>query len=172
MTADPNALSAVELLSERHAVGDFDCATHPSLNEWLKRYAIANQKNESARTYVVCRGKDVVGYYSLAAGSVSREEAPERIVRGLARHPVPVVLLARLAVDRREQGRGLGKALLKDAVLRIAAAADLIGVRAVLVHAIDKRASEFYRRFGFEESPLDEFHLMLLMKDLRKNFGG
>ena len=170
MKAEP-PLSAIELLNEEHDVSRFDCGRHFSLSDWLRRYALVNQKNESARTYVVYRGNVVVGYYSLAAGSVAREEAPLRIAKGLAQHPLPVVLLARLAVDRREQGRGLGKALLRDALLRISAAADTIGVRAVLVHAIDKEARDFYRRFGFEESPLDEFHLMLLMKDLRKSGG-
>jgi GNAT superfamily N-acetyltransferase len=164
-------LSAVEPLGEKHDLSQFDCARHASLNEWLRRYALINQKSESARTYVVCRKDVVVAYYSLAAGSVSREEAPARIAKGLARHPIPVVILARLAVDQREQGRGLGKALLKDALLRSVGAADTVGVRAVLVHAIDREAREFYKRFGFEESPVDEFHLMLLMKDLRNSIG-
>ncbi len=163
------ALSAVEPLHENHDLTRFDCGRHPSLNQWLRRYALVNQRNESARTYVVCRGSAVVGYYSLAAGSVAKEEAPARIAKGLAKHPVPVVILARLAVDHREQGRGLGKALLKDALLRIVSAADTIGVRAVLVHALDEAARDFYRKFGFEESPVGEFQLMLLMKDLRKS---
>jgi GNAT superfamily N-acetyltransferase len=108
-----------------------------------------------------------VGYHSLAAGSVLRHEAPERIAQGIANHPVGLILLARLAVDRSEQGRGLGKALLRDALGRIEQAADVVGVRAVLVHAIDDAARRFYLHHGFQPSPVDPFQLMLLMKDLR-----
>lgn len=162
-------LSPVEPLDESHAISAFDCAKHVSLSDWLKRYALMNQRSDAARTFVVHRDKRVVGYYSVAAGSIAKDEAPARIRKGLANHPVPVILLARLAVDRREQGAGLGRALLKDALLRIARAADEIAARAVLVHAIDDEARRFYRRFGFEESPVNELQLMLLMKDLRHN---
>jgi len=161
-------LSKVEAITESHDLSRFDCGAHPSLNDWLKRFALANQKNESARTYVVHRNASVVGYYSVSAGSVSIEESPARIAKGLARHPIPVVLLARLAVDKREQGSGLGKALLKDALARIAQAADIVGARAVLVHAIDEPARKFYEHFDFEPSPVHEMQLMILMKDLRK----
>lgn len=163
------SLSKVEPISESHDVSQFDCGAHESLNHWLKRFALTNQNNESARTYVVHRSGSVVGYYSISAGSVSVEEAPSRVAKGLARHPIPVILLARLAVDRDEKGTGLGKALLKDALLRIAHAADIVGARAVLVHAIDEQARKFYQHFGFEASPLHELQLMLLMKDLRKS---
>lgn len=159
-------LSDVETLAKTHDLSAFDCGK-PSLNDWLRRYAWQNQAADAARTYVVHRANRVVGYFSLAYGSVQREEVPERIAKGLARHPVPVVVLARLAVDRRETGRGLGKALLKDALLRIEAAADIAGARAVLVHAIDEDARAFYERFDFERSPVDDLTLMLLMKDLR-----
>lgn len=101
----------------------FDCGGHESLNDWLKRFAFSNEKNESVRTYVVHRSGVVAGYYSISAGSLCVEEAPARISKGLARHPIPVILLARLAVDKDEKGTGLGKALLKDALLRIAQAA-------------------------------------------------
>jgi len=161
-------LSDVETISESHDVSRFDCGAHESLNAWLKRFALVNQKNESARTYVVHRNGSVAGYYSISAGSVSLEEAPTRIAKGLARHPIPVILLARLAVDTDEKRTGLGKALLKDALLRIAHAADIVGARAVLVHAIDDQARRFYEHFGFEASPVHEMQLMLLMKDLRK----
>ena len=110
----------------------------------------------------------MVGYYALTAGSVEREESPERVKKGLARHPIPVILLARLAVDRREQGKGLGAALLKDALIRAAGAADEIGARAVLVHAKDDEARAFYEHFDFEPSPIDPLHLFLLMKDLKR----
>lgn len=161
-------LSNIEPISESHDASRFDCGSHESLNDWLKRFALANQKNESARTYVVHRNTSVVGYYSISAGSVSIDQVPARVARGIARHAVPVILLARLAVDKGEQGTGLGKALLKDALARIAAAADIVGARAVLVHAIDERARKFYEHFDFEPSPIQELQLMLLMKDLRK----
>jgi GNAT superfamily N-acetyltransferase len=161
-------LSKVEPISGSHDVSRFDCGAHESLNEWLKRFALINQKNESARTYVVRRNGSVVGYYSISAGSVAVDETPARIAKGLARHPIPVILLARLAVDKHEQGTGLGKALLKDALVRIAQAADILGARAVLVHAIDEQARKFYEHFNFEASPIHELQLMLLMKDLRK----
>ncbi|HEY3972418.1 MAG TPA: GNAT family N-acetyltransferase [Candidatus Sulfotelmatobacter sp.] len=167
--SDPRAaLSKVEVISASHDLTGFDCGLHQSLNDWLKRFALVNQKNESARTYIVHRGNSVVGYYSISAGSVSIEEASTRISKGLARHPIPVILLARLAVDKDEQGTGLGKALLKDALARIVQAADIVGARAVLVHAIDEPARRFYEHFGFEPSPIHELRLMLLMKDLRK----
>lgn len=168
MSAPPAAapLSSVEKLSRAHEPSGFDCGRE-SLNRWLKRFALVNQQSDAAQTYVVHRGGAIAGYYSLAAGSVRPEQAPERTARGLARHPIGVILLARLATDRREQGKGLGKALLKDALLRSASAAEIIGARAVLVHAADEQARGFYERFGFEPSPVDELELMLLMKDLR-----
>lgn len=109
----------------------------------------------------------MVGYYTLAAGSVRREETPARVAKGLAAHPVRVILLARLAVDSREKGKGLGAGLLKDALLRSVQAADIVGCRAVLVHAKDEGARAFYQRFGFEPSPGDPFCLYLLMKDIK-----
>lgn len=159
-------LSPIEKLAKTHDLSAFDCGKD-SLNTWLKRFALVNQQSDSAQTYVVHRKNVVVGYYSLTAGSVRPEDAPGRISKGLAKHPIGVILLARLAVDRQEHGKGLGKALLKDALLRIMSAADTIGARAVLVHAIDDDARRFYESFGFERSPVDEFELMLLMKDLR-----
>ncbi len=160
-------LSGIEPLSKTKDLSQFDCGKHESLNLWLKRFALQNQNSETARTYVVHRSNVVVAYYSISVGSVARESAPERIARGLAAHPVPVSLIARLAIDEREQGKGLGKALLKDALSRIAHAADIVGIRAVLVHAIDGDAAAFYKKFGFKESPIDKLHLMLLIKDLR-----
>jgi predicted N-acetyltransferase YhbS len=113
------------------------------------------------------RAGRVVGYYSLSAGSVRKEESPARIAKGLAKHPIGVILLARLAVDRSEHGAGLGKTLLLDALTRGLTAAEAIGARAILVHAIDDEAANFYKKFGFEPSPLDPKQLLLLMKDLR-----
>ena len=164
-------LSGVEPLTRQHAVAAFDCGTQPTLNEWLRHFAWTNQRNETSRTYVVRCGGRVVGFYSIAAGSARKAETTARVSKGLANHPVPLILLTRLAVDKSEQGTGLGKALLKDALRRIADAADIVGARAVLVHAIDEGAAAFYRHFGFEQSPTDDLHLMLLMKDLRANLG-
>ena len=172
MPPEKPPLSKVEPISDLHDVSRFDCDGHESLNDWLKRFALTNERNESARTYVVHRSGLVVGYYSISSGSVSVEEAPARISKGLARHPIPVILLARLAVDKEERGTGLGKALLKDALRRIAQAADVVGARAVLVHAIDEQARKFYEHFDFGPSPVHDLQLMLLMKDLRKALEG
>lgn len=167
MTAPSGPLGRVEKLSASHALGDFDCGQEP-LDRFLKRFALANQASGGAQTYVVCRaGGRVVGYYSLSVGAVEHAAAPARVTKGLARHPVPVMLLARLAVERAEQGRGLGKALLKDALLRTNQAADIAGIRALLVHAKDEAARAWYASFDFEPSPTDPYHLFLLMKDLR-----
>lgn len=157
--------SPVEPLQKDHILDEFDCGNE-SLNRWLKKFAVTNQASESAKTYVITRGNSVIAYYALAAGSVRRSEAPRRIAKAQP-EPIPVSLLARLAIDKSCQGRGLGAALLKDALLRIEQAADIIGIRAVLVHAISEDARRFYKKYGFEESPIDDLHLMLLMKDLR-----
>jgi GNAT superfamily N-acetyltransferase len=162
--------SRVEPIAAAHDTSDFDCGK-AELTDWLLRHALASHRADGARVFVVHRGGRVIGYHALAAGSVEREEAPGRIRKGLARHPIPVILLARLAVDRREQGQGLGSALLKDALLRVVAAAEEIGARALLVHAKDEEARAFYERFDFEPSPTDPLHLFLLMKDLRAVLG-
>lgn len=144
----------------------FDCG-RPALNQFLLRYALANQQANSAQTYVCCQGAEVAGYYSLAVGSVDPVSAPTRVVKGLARHPVPVMILARLAVDLRHQGKGLGSALLKDALLRTARAADIAGIRSVLVHAKDEAARQWYASWDFEPSPTDPYHLFLMLKDIK-----
>ena len=146
----------------------FDCGKHESLAVWLKRYALESQKAKSARTFIVHRENAVVGYYSLCAASISRDEASKRAAKGQPARPIPPILLARLAIDKSEQGKGLGKALLKDALLRSLNAANEIGARVILVHAIDEEAKNFYKKFGFETSPVNDLHLMLLMKDLEK----
>jgi len=163
-------LSGVELLGSDHNVDEFDCGKHASLTRWLKRLARMNQASGDSRTYVVHRELAVAAYYSLAPGSISRKEAIPRASKS-APEPIPIVLLARLAVDKREQGQGIGPALLKDALKRAYAGADIIGGRAVLVHAIDTDAAAFYRKYGFESCPGLELHLMMLMKDLRVTFG-
>ena len=156
----------VETLTKDHDLSFFDCGK-PPLNDWFKRFALTNQQSDAARTYIFQRGGKVAGYYSLSAGSVRKDESPARVGKGLANHPIGVILLARLAVERSEQGTGFGKALLADALVRAAQAADVIGARAILVHAIDDEAVAYYKKFGFESSPLDPRQLMLLMKDLR-----
>ena len=167
MTDRGDNLTPVEKLNNLHNVDPFDCGKE-LLDHFLKRHALVNQKASSAQTWVACRGGGhVIGYYSLAVGVVEREDAPGRVTRGLTRYPVPVMLLARLAVDRSGQGQGLDKALLKDAILRTVQAADIAGIRALLVHAGDDEAKAWYKSFDFEPGPTDPLHLFLLMKDLR-----
>ncbi|MEW6729069.1 MAG: GNAT family N-acetyltransferase [Pseudomonadota bacterium] len=156
----------IRKLSPTDGVDAFDCG-QPALNHFLQRYALINQKADSAQTFVCCLRGDVVGFYSLAVGSVEPAHTPTRVHKGLARHPVPVMLLARLAVDRRHQGKGLGKALLKDALLRTLQAADIAGIRCLLVHAKDEAARQWYLSWDFEPSPTDPYHLFLLIKDLK-----
>jgi predicted N-acetyltransferase YhbS len=157
----------IDRLRRELDLSTFDCG-NPALTTWLLKFAWLNQQSDSAKTYVAVRENRVVGYYALTAGSVHKHESPERIAKGLANHPVGVVLLARLAVDFTEKGKGLGKALLFDALKRIEEAADIVGVRAVMVHAIDDQAPRFYQHFNFDSSPIDPFQLMLLLKDIRK----
>jgi hypothetical protein len=161
------SISKVEPISPSHDLSRFDCGIHESLNDWLKRFALTNQKNESARTYVVHRNGSVVGYYSVSAGSVSLEEAPARIAKGLARHQSQSSCWPGSLLIERDSVRASAKALLRTHS-RIAQAAEIVGARAVLVHAIDERARTFYEHFDFEPSPIHELQLMLLMKDLRK----
>ncbi len=160
----------IEKLTQAHDLSSFDCGA-ASLNEWLQRFAWRNQQADAAQVYVARHwdqvDRVVAGYHSLTAGSVRRDDAPARVARGLANHPIGVALLGRLAVDRGQKGKGLGRSLLLDALMRTAQAADTIGIRAVLVHAIDEEAKRFYLHFNFEISPVDSMHLMLLMKDLR-----
>jgi GNAT superfamily N-acetyltransferase len=158
-------------LDKSHDLSAFSCGA-AALDDYLRKHALQNHQNRSARTYVTTREGRVVGYYTLAAGSVRREDTPPRVVKGLGNYPVPLILLARLAVDQTEQGKGLGAALLKDALLRAVQAADIVGCRAVLVHAKDEQAQAFYRKYGFEPSPINELHLFLLMKDIQANLVG
>jgi GNAT superfamily N-acetyltransferase len=161
---------AVAKLSATDNVDTFDCGS-PALNQFLQRYALLNQKANSAQTYVCSVEGVVVGFYSLAVGSVEPESAPARVSKGLARHPVPVMILARLAVDLVHQRKGLGQALLKDALLRTAQAADIAGIRALLVHAKDEAARQWYDSWEFEPSPTDSYHLFLMLKDLKSLLG-
>ena len=159
--------SESEPLGPDHVVEGFDCG-QTSLNIWLMRYARQAAAVGSARTYVVVDARQgrVVGYHALVAAALEREAATDRIVKGMPQYPIPVVLLARLAVDLSVAGRGLGTWLLGDAMRRTLAAAETIGVRAMLVHAIDQDTAAFYLRHGLEASPTDPRHLMILIKDI------
>ena len=142
-----------------HILVGFDCDA-PVLNDWLLRLALKNEETGASRTFVVCSERQVIGYYALAAGSVHRQEAPGKIRRGMP-EPVPVMVLGRLAVDRRWQGQDIGRGLLKDAVARTLLAATHAGMRALLVHALSDAARSFYLHHGFQQSPLNPFTLML-----------
>ena len=160
----------VHKLSAADSVEFFDCDLS-DLNQFLQRYALVNQKANSAQTYVCCKDGEVAGFYSLTLGSVEHEEAPHRVVKGLARHPVPVMILARLAVDKTHQSKGLGRALLKDALLRTLQVSDIAGIRALIVHAKNDAARQWYIKWEFEPSPTDPFHLFLMLKDLKAIVG-
>ena len=158
------------LLAASHDTSSFDCGTAP-LNQFLQRYALVNQANGSARTFVSLSAGQISGYYSLAAASAEHAVVPLRISKGLARHPIPMLLLARLAVDLKAQGQGLGRSLLQSALGKYLQASEVIGSRALMVHAIDEAAIGFYQSYGFEPSPVDAVHLYLLTKDIRKTLG-
>lgn len=159
---DPRPLAAGD------SVEEFDCGV-PSLNVWLSRHARAAATAGSARTFVVLdsRRDRLAGYHALAAASVRHATATERVRRDMPRHPIPVILLARLAVDRRVQGRGLGAWLLADAMRRAASAAEAVGIRALVVQAVDDAARTFYEHHGLSPSVTDPQHLMILIKDIR-----
>ena len=157
----------IEKLRRDHALDAFDCG-QDDLNRWLQKFALQNQSANVAQTYLGLAGDFVVGYYSLVVGQVEYGGAPERLQKGLARHPVPVMLLARLSVHREWQQRGVGRALLRDAVLRTLQAADLAGIRALAVHAKDEGAKRYYEQFDFAASPTDPLHLFVLLKDIRR----
>ena len=160
----------IEKPRREHALDSFECGKE-DLNRFLNRGHGTANRRMALRPTVLVRDVTVLGYYSLAAGSISHDEATERTRKGLARHPIPVILLARLAVDKTLQGSGFGPALLKDALLRVAEAADSIGARALLVHAKDEDAKGFYEHFNFEQSPSDPIHLLLIMKNLTRVLG-
>ena len=146
---------------------EFECGKEP-LNAFLIRHALANQSNGSARTFVGRDENRVVGYYSLAVSSVLYDDAPERMAKGLARHPIPILLMARFAVDIAYQGQGIGKGLFKDALKRCLTVARAAGVRAVMTHAKDEDAKALYLKFGMTECPSNPLHLYLLMKDVER----
>lgn len=158
-------LTAPEPLGGHHDLSSFDCG-EPRLNEWLRSHAQRNEASGSSRTFVVCQGEAVVGYYTLATGGITHIEATSRVRRN-APAPIPVLILGRLAVDATHQGKGIGEGLLRDALLRSLAVSESVGVRAVLVHALTNDAKNFYIKHGFAESPLDNLTLMLSISNIK-----
>lgn len=160
------SLRGPESLNADLRLESFDCGK-PMLNDWLVRHARQAQGSGSAKTFVITDEGRVIGYFSLTVGQVDTLDAPERIHKGMGQYPIPVVILARLAVSRKDQGRGIGIGLLQDAIRRILVIAEQAGIRAILTHPIDEDAARFYTRFGFIVSPLQEQQLLLLLKDAR-----
>ncbi len=158
---------APQALEARHLLEGFDCG-NPGLNDWLIRHARQAQSSGSAKTYVVVEGDRVAGYFSLTVGQADALEVPERMRKGMGRYPIPVVILARLAVSLQDQGKGIGIGMLQEAIRRTVAIAEQAGVRALLTHPVDDAASRFYERFGFEPSPIRAQQLLLLLKDARR----
>src|SRR5277367_5081997 len=156
----------IEKLQRSHKIDNFDCGQE-ALNRFLSRHALQNQQAEASQTYIALADEEVVGYYTLVVGEVAFASAHERLTKGLARHPVPIMLLARLAIVTAWQGKGLGSGLLKDAMQRTVQAADIAGIRAFAVHAKDDEARAFYEHFGFTPLPSDAYHLFRLLKDIR-----
>ena len=153
-------------LKSSDSVSEFDCGVE-ELNNYLHRHAYQAQTGEGARTYLSYSGTVLSGYYTLAYGAVEFATAPGRVTKGLARHPIPAMLLARLAVDKRFTGKGLGTELLRDALFRTISAADIAGLRAIVVDAKDEAAKQFYVKFGFEAFQDQPFRLALILKDVR-----
>ncbi len=157
----------IEKLARHHAVEEFDCGSEP-LNQFLIRYALINQLSHASQTYIGLAEDEVIGYYTLVVGEIGYADAPERLTKGMARHPIPLMVLARMAVSRQWQGKGVGTGLIKDAMRRTVSASEIAGIRAMAVHAKDEEARTFYRRFDFEPSPIQPLHLYMLVKDLRR----
>lgn len=159
MNNPPDEISPPEKLSAAHDLSAFDSG-QPALDDWLRRRALQNEETGASRTYVVRVGSKVIGFYTLAVGAISHLEAPGRIRRNMP-DPVPAVVLSRLAIDNAYQGFGLGTALLRDAVLRTIQAAEIAGIRVILVHAISVEAKRFYEKHGFLTSPVDPMTVMI-----------
>ena len=161
------SLCSPEPLGSQHRLEAFDCGK-PALNDWLVRHARQAQSSGSAKTFVVADNSQVLGYFSLTVGQIDTLDAPDRFRKGMGQYPLPVVILARLAVSRSHHGRGIGFGLLQDAIRRTLLIAEQAGIRAMLTHPIDDEAAKFYTRFGFIQSPLREQQLLLLLKDARR----
>jgi GNAT superfamily N-acetyltransferase len=158
-------LSAPAPLADHHQLGAFNSGV-PALDDWLKRRARANQVSGASRSFVLCAGDIVIGYYALASGAVNSAPAPGRFRRNMP-EPIPVAVLGRLAVDHAFQGKGIGRALFRDGALRVMQAAETIGIRGLLVHAISDEANAFYLALGLSPSPLEPMTLMVTLADLR-----
>ncbi len=156
----------IEKLHRTHNVEQFTCR-QTELDRFLTRHALQAQQSNSSQTYVAVSDGEIVGFYTIVAGEVQHAQAPERVLKGMSRHPIPLLVLARLAVHSKAQGRGIGSGLLLDALGRTLQVADMIGVRALAVHAKDDRAVAFYQNFGFTQSPTDTRHLFMIIKDIR-----
>jgi GNAT superfamily N-acetyltransferase len=165
----PSDISRPEKLSTAHDLSTFDSG-EPVLDDWLRRRALKNEETGASRSYVVCAGKKVVGYYSLAVGAVAHGAAPGRVRRNMP-DPVPAMVLGRLAVERSYQGAGIGTALLRDAVLRTIQAAEIAGIRVILVHAISEAAKRFYEKYGFVATPVDPMTVMITVAEALSMLG-
>jgi GNAT superfamily N-acetyltransferase len=163
-------ISPPEKLAPDHDLSSFDSGS-PVLDDWLRRRALPNQESGASRSYVIRAGQRVIGYYALAAGAVAQAEATGRTRRNMP-DPVPVMVLGRLAIDARYQNRGFGRALLRDAILRTLQAAEIAGIRAILVHAISEDARRFYERCGLRPSPVDPMTLMIALRDAQRELIG
>ena len=166
MSPESARLAPPEKLSPKHDRTHFQCA-EPTLDDWLRRRALQNEETGASRTYVLCTGNRVVGYYALAVGAVAHADAPGRVRRNMP-DPVPVMIIGRLAIDQTMQGQSIGPALLRDAVLRTMQAAEIAGIRAILVHAISDRAKRFYEKWGCVSSPVDPMTLMITVAEAQK----
>ena len=156
-------VTSPEPITASHHTESFACGI-PVLDEWLRRRALKNEVSGASRTFVICQDRQVVGYYTLATGSVEHRDVPGKIRRNMP-NPIPVMVLGRLAVDQEQQHAGLGRGLLKDAVLRTLTVSQHAGVKALLVHALSEDAKRFYTRSGFLESPFDPMTLMIALQD-------
>lgn len=161
------SLRGPEPLGPQHQLDGFDCGK-PAFTDWLQRHARQAQGSGSAKTFIVADDDGAAGYFSLTVGQIDTLEAPERMRKGMGQYPLPVVILARLAVSQSDQGRGIGFGLLQDAIRRTMLIAEQAGIRAMLTHPIDEEAARFYTRFGFIASPLRAQQLLLLLKDARR----
>ncbi len=170
MNRGEDRLSAPGKLRADHDLSAFECG-EPALDDWLRRRALRNQESGASRTYLVCAGKQVAGYYALAVGAVAHADAPSRVRRNMP-DPVPVMVIGRLAVHQKVQGRGIGPSLLRDAVLRTLQASEIAGIRAILVHAISEQARKFYVECGFAASPVDPMTLMITVAEAAKSLVG
>ena len=159
-------ITALEPITANHLIESFSCGV-PVLDEWLKRQVLKNEASGASRTFVICQDRQVVGYYALATGSIEHRDAPGKVRRNMP-EPIPVMVLGRLAIDKQWQQAGLGRGLLKDAVLRTLSVAKQAGIRALLVHTLSQDAKGFYTGNGFIETPLDPMTLMIALQDVHR----